>query len=146
MMRMFLFPLFLFFTFSLSAQQPLLNNDEFSFVGLRVAELIERFGAPASVFSVRGSELWQDDVVFQYTEGDFYIYRDRVWMVKIASAHGINVGDPKPAALLVLGARAEDKGDHLLMPIPGGAWPLMFRVNINNTGRVSDIFFYRSDY
>jgi len=116
-----------------------------SLVGLRLAEVIERFGAPKAVFAARGNELWQDDVVFQYEAGDFYIFRDRVWQVRLASARGVSAGDPKQAALLVLGDKAQDRGDHLLLPISAGALPLMFRVNLN-AGVVSAIFIYRSDF
>jgi len=50
-----------------------------SLVGLRLDELIARFGVPRAVHAVRGAEEWQDDVVFVYSQGDFYIHRDRVW-------------------------------------------------------------------
>jgi hypothetical protein len=144
--RLFL-PLLLFFTLPLWPQEQVgAATDPFSFVGIKVAELIERFGPPIAVFAARGNEIWQDDVVFQYTGGDFYIFKDRVWQVKLASAFGINSGDPKQAALLVLGAKAQDRGDYLLMTVSGKDRPLMFRVNINNAGRVAAIFIYRPDF
>ena len=120
--------------------------DMLYFVGMTPAQLIGRLGPPGMVFAVRGNELWQDDVVFRYAEGDFYIYRDRVWQVKLASLHGISNGDPKAVALLVLGNTAQDRGDHVLLPVTGGNWPLMLRVNINETGLVSAIYIYRPDF
>jgi len=120
--------------------------DEVSFVGMKLDELIGNFGAPKTVFASRGIELWQDDVVFQYDQGDFYIYKDRVWQVKLSSAFGIKTGDPKQAVLLLMGDNLNDKGDHVLQPVPGKTWPMMFRVNFNNTGRVTSILIYRSDY
>jgi len=113
---------------------------------MKVAELVERFGAPSAVFAVRGNEVWQDDVVFQYAGADFYIVKDRIWQVKLAAALGINSGDQKQVAALVLGAKAQDRGDHLLMPVSGKDWPLMFRVNINSAGRVAAIYIYRPDF
>jgi len=128
-------------------QELTVNADEqFSFVGLRLAELVERFGVPKTVFAARGDESWQDDVVFQYDEGDFYIYMDRVWQVRLTSARGISVRDLKQVALLVMGDSVQDMGDHLLLPISGNSWPMMFRVNINQSGLVSAIYIYRSDY
>jgi hypothetical protein len=115
-------------------------------VGMKLADLIERFGAPRVVLAARGNETWQDDVVFQYAEGDFYICKDRVWQVKVASIRGISLGDPKQAAALVMGNAAEDRGDHLLMPVIGAGLPLMLRVNINSAGAVSSIFIYRPDF
>jgi hypothetical protein len=139
--------LLLFFTLPLWAQEQTgSGGDPFSLVGMKIAELIERFGAPVAVFSARGNEVWQDDVVFRYDSVDFYIVKDRVWQVKLAAALGINYGDPKQAALLVLGARAQDMGDHLLMSVAGKDWPLVFRVNVNNAGRVAAIFIYRPDF
>jgi hypothetical protein len=147
MKRGLFFPLLLLFVLPLWPQEQAgLTGDTFSYVGLKVAELIERFGPPTAVFAARGNERWQDDVVFQYTGGDFYIFKDRVWQVKLSTALGIDVGDLKQAALLVLGAKAQDLGDYLLMPVSGKDWPLMLRININSTGRVAAIFIYRPDF
>jgi hypothetical protein len=137
---------YLFITFPLfSQEQPPAGEESFSFVGLRLAEVFERFGAPKAVYSARGNELWQDDVVFQYDYGDFFIYRDRVWQVRVPAAVGVTVGDPKQAAVLTLGNRAVDRGDHLFMSISGRDWPLMVRVNINSAGRVASIYVFRPD-
>ena len=132
--------------FSLWAEGQADSYDSLSFIGMKLGELFERFGAPKAVYAARGMELWQDDVVFQYSDGDFYIYGDRVWQVKLPSAFGISVGDPKAAALLILGNMAEDRGDYLLMPVNGRDWPLMMRINFNNAFAVSAIFIYRPDF
>jgi hypothetical protein len=125
----------------------IVNTDErLSFVGMTLAEVIERFGAPRTVFTARGNELWQDDVVFQYPEGDFHFYRDRVWQVRLTSVSGISNRDRKAAVLLILGNTAEDRGDHVLFSISGRDWPLMLRVNFNNSGLVSAIYVYRPDF
>jgi hypothetical protein len=113
---------------------------------MRLAELIERFGPPETVSTARGGEVWQDDVVFHYSEGEFYIFRDRVWQVKLTAAFGVSLKDPKAVALLLLGNEVQDLGDHLLLPLPGGGWPLTLRVNFSNTGLVSAIFIYRPDF
>ena len=140
--------------FSLNAQnQPVYaglgNDDHLSFVGMMIADLITRFGAPRTVAAERGIEIWQDDVVFQYNGADFYIYRDRVWQVKLASTHGVSNGDRKAVVLLTLGNRVIDYGDYLLMPVSGRSWPLMIRINfsnINNTEQVTAIYIYRPDF
>jgi hypothetical protein len=139
--RWHLIPLIFFISF------PLWSNEEpVSFIGMNLEELYERFGIPRAVFTVRGDEIWQDDVVFQYNEGEFFIYREMVWQVKLLHAFGISVGDPKQAALLVLGESVEDMGDYLLKRLSGRAWPLMLRINFNNSGRTSAIYLYRPDY
>ncbi|MDR3146416.1 MAG: hypothetical protein LBU21_09065, partial [Treponema sp.] len=53
--------------------------DPASRIGLSLDELVAGRGVPESVYAVRGGEDWQDDVVFVYPDGDYYIYRDRVW-------------------------------------------------------------------
>jgi hypothetical protein len=144
----FLLPLLIIFSLPLWAQQiPAATNDEkLSFVGMTLSELIERFGAPKAALSARGNEQWQDDVIFQYNEGDFYIHRDRVWQVMLSSACGVSNRDRKAAVLLALGNTAQDRGDYILLPISGKDWPLMLRVNMNNSGQVSAIYIYRSDF
>ena len=130
------------------------NDDQLSFVGMMMADMLERFGTPRSVVPERGREVWQDDVVFQYNGVDFYVYRDRVWQIKIASTHGISNGDRKPAALLALGSipngsAVEDKGDHAIITISGRIWSLIMRVNFSNTsntGQVTAIYIYRPDF
>ena len=136
------FPLLFFITFPLWSQQA----QPHSFVGMKLEELIDRYGPPKTVYAARGSESWQDDVVFEYDQGDFYIYRGRVWQVGLTSVYGIALGDPKPAALLVLGDRAEDRGNYMLFPLPDGGWPLMLRINFSDAGLVSAIFIYRPDF
>ena len=143
--------LFLFYVLPLYPQDRAVNtsygtDEKLSFVGMTLAELIERFGVPKTVIAARGNELWQDDVIFRYNDGDFYIYSDRVWQIKFTSALGISNKDLKPAVLRVLGNNAEDMGDHVLLHISGMNWPLMLRVNFSNSGQVSAIYLYRPDF
>jgi hypothetical protein len=127
-------------------EQPVNSGEPLSFVGMRLAELVERFGPPETVSTARGGEVWQDDVVFQYAEGDFFIFKDRVWQVKLASVYGVSLRDPKAVALLVLGKEVQDMGDHLLLPLPDRGWPLTLRVNLSGAGLVSAIYIYRPDF
>ena len=121
-------------------------DDPILFVGMKLEEMINRFGPPQAVYAARGSEEWQDDVVFVYSEGDFYVYKDRVWQIGLKAAYGIELGDARPVVFLVLGDEAKDEGYHVLLSIPGSGWPLMLRVNINGSGAVSAIFIYRPDF
>jgi hypothetical protein len=151
-----LLSLLLLFIFPLNSQERPLNtglsNDEqLSFIGMMMKDVVEKYGPPRTVAAARGIEPWQDDVVFQYTGVDFYIFKDRVWQVKFTTTQGtsffgISNGEPKSAVLLTLGNRAQDRGDHILLPISGKDWPLMLRVNFNNTNRVNSIFLYRPDF
>jgi hypothetical protein len=117
-----------------------------SLIGLTLEGLYSLFGPPKEVYGVRGAEEWQDDVVFVYPQGDFYVYRDRVWQLGLGAARGVRVGDPRPAALLALGGEAEEHDDYLLLPLREGSWPMSLRVNLGDSGLVTAIFLYRSDF
>ena len=121
------------------------DNELFATVGLMLDDLIMLYGTPQSVHTARGEEFWQDDVVFVYSDGDFYIYHDRVWQVGLRSAYNIQIGDTRSVALLVFGERGQDNGDFILYPLAGNNWPLVLRVNINEE-RVSGIYVFRPDF
>jgi len=122
-----------------------LNDDIVSNIGLKLEDLLTRYGAPKAVQAARGDDSWQDDVVFVYNEWDFYIYRDRVWQIGFKSGFGMKISDTKAAALLALADKAKDEGDYLLYPITGGVWPLSLRVNFT-AGKISGMFVYRADF
>jgi hypothetical protein len=145
-MKRILLPLLLLVAFPLLPQEEAAAGDPLFFVGMTLADLIGRFGTPSAVFAARGNELWQDDVVFRYAGGDFYIYRDRVWQVKLVSAFGVSNGNSKAAALTALGNTVQDRGDYALLPLTGGNWPLMLRVNFNEMGYVVAIYIYRPNF
>ncbi|MDR2258390.1 MAG: hypothetical protein LBE14_04480 [Treponema sp.] len=128
------------------AQAAVLPADPAALIGLSLENLLSRFGAPRMVYAARGNEEWQDDVVFTYEEADFYVYKDRVWQIGLKAAYGIRLGDPRPAVILTLGEEAEDFEDHILLALPSKGWPLAFRVNVNESGFVSALFVYRSDF
>ena len=146
----FLLLLFLL-AFPLWSQERPLNTglsteEQQAFVGMMLADVIEQFGSPRTVATARGIELWQDDVVFQYTGVDFYIFRNRVWQVRFNATHGISNGERKEAVLLTLGNKAEDMGGYVLLPIDSKDYPLMLRVNFNNAGNVNAIFLYHPNF
>jgi hypothetical protein len=121
------------------------QDDIFSFIGLKLDDLVMRFGVPKTVHAQRGAQEWQDDVVFIYDEGEFYIFRDRVWQIGLKSAYGIKIGDAKAIALTVLGEKAQDEGDYVLCPLPGAGWPLSLRANFT-ANKIMAIFIYRPDF
>jgi len=120
-------------------------GEPLSFVGMRLEDLFARFGLPQSVYVSRGEERWQDDVVFVYAEGDFFVHSNRVWQVGLRYAFGIRVGDLRAVVHLLFGATMQDEGDFMLYHFPGGAWPVSIRFNFAND-RVSAIFVYRPDF
>jgi hypothetical protein len=122
------------------------ETDPASLIGSTLEELIRRFGTPKSVYAVRGLEEWQDDVVFVYDHGDYYVFRDRVWQAGFKSARGIKAGDSRAVVSLVLGARAENRGNSVFLSLDEGSWPLMLRCDFDRDGRALVIFIYRTDF
>jgi len=55
-----------------------------SLVGLTLPQTFELLGAPEQMFSARGEEGWQDDVVFYYPSHLYlFWYRNRVWQARV---------------------------------------------------------------
>jgi len=121
------------------------NTDPALHIGLTLTELIGRFGVPNSVYSSRGLQEWQDDVVFVYNAGEFYIFKDRVWQLGVTSAYLIRAGDPGPAVFLSFGEALYSSPECAVFTLNGYNWPMALRFNFNAEGRVEMIFIYRSD-
>jgi hypothetical protein len=116
-------------------------------VGLTLKEVFSLYSQPDTVYAVRGAEEWQDDVVFVYDglKLDVYIYKDRVWQVRVQSALGLKLGDRKAAALLALADNVEDRENYLLYHYPNTVWPKYARFNLDAANRISAIYIYRPD-
>ena len=121
------------------------ENEPSQLVGLTLSELINRFGVPKQVYAVRGIAAWQDDVVFVYDTGEFFIYGNRVWQLKLRSAYDVKDGDAKASVTGKLGEGRSFEG-YTLYQLPGKAWPMMLRINWNASGRAEGIYIYRSDF
>jgi hypothetical protein len=122
------------------------SSEPEALIGLTLEGLYSRFGVPQAVHAVRGGEAWQDDVVLVYPQGDFYVFRDRVWQVGIRAARGIRVGDSREVVILALGEDAREGEDFFLLPIHGRPWPITLRVNMGGAGLVAGMFVYRGDF
>jgi hypothetical protein len=114
-------------------------------VGLTIAQVSELFGPPKEVYAVRGRETWQDDVVFVYDGFDLYLYKNRVWQASVKEALGMRVGDVKGVAQLILGQPAEETPASLVYNLKDTVWPHNLRINLNKSGKISAIIFYRAD-
>jgi len=123
--------------------------NEASYIGMTLDDLINRFGVPESIYPVRGLEDWQDDVVFVYAEGDFYIYRNRVWQIGISSYMGVNTGDLGREAMDVLDQiinyKLNSPENYIAYFLHEWGSPMILRVDMDDAGRVRGIFIFRSD-
>jgi hypothetical protein len=127
------------------------------YLGASLAEVIAWFGAPESVFSARGGEAWQDDVVFVYPEADIYFFQNRVWQVGVTTAYGVSSGAEKEAVTAVFGSSraeiryGENQGDAWVFRLQARAWPISLRVNFvpkgqTGEGTVSRFYIFRADF
>ena len=129
-----------------------LPADPAGLLGLSPALAIERFGPPARVFAVRGAEPWQDDVVFDYAGGfSLFLFRDRVWQVRIGEAHaapvfGFVVGLSIERAIAILGAPNRELPGAYEWVLPGDAWPVRLRGVVDATGSIHELYVYRADF
>jgi len=121
------------------------TEDPSLLVGLTLSELLNRYGVPKNVYAVRGIEAWQDDVVFVYDNGEFFIFGNRVWQLKVRSAYNVKDGDARASVTRTLGEGRSFEG-YTLYQLPGKAWSLMLRINWDKAGRAAGIYIYRSDF
>ena len=136
---------FLLFPFVFLAAQQDNAADPSLLVGMTLSDLIKNYGIPKNVYAVRGVAAWQDDVVFVYDVGDFYIIENRVWQLGLKSAYLIRAGDSRSAAFLNFGEALFIGMDYAVFPLKGKNWPLALRCNFDSAGKVTAIFMYRSD-
>ncbi|MDR1389368.1 MAG: hypothetical protein LBJ31_05265 [Treponema sp.] len=114
-------------------------------VGVSISDLITRYGVPKQVKAARGAAEWQDDVVFIYDSGEYYVYLDRVWQVRVKSAYGVKEGDPRTAVNRALG-EGRDFNGYSLYQRPSKMWPIMIRINWTASGRTEGMYIFRSDF
>lgn len=122
------------------------ETDPASYIGYTLEMVFKQLGAPKSVHPVRGTEAWQDDVVFVYSSVEIYLFRDRVWQVCPVSVYNMKMGDSSGAVAQVMGKPLLETEKYLLYRLPSQAWPVMLRINLNTEGSVASFFIYRSDF
>ena len=120
--------------------------DPSAYVGATLSQVLETFGSPRTVHSVRGPEAWQDDVVFAYDGLDVYWFRDRVWQIRADSAFGLKAGDTRELAISLLGEPLHRLEDAFVYQLPSRAWPLRLRIGFDVEGRTTKLFVYRADF
>jgi hypothetical protein len=143
-------PIFLFclgsYLFAQStASSQSVAQDPALLIGSTLQDLLGRYGVPKQVYAVRGVAAWQDDVVFVYDSGEFYIFGNRVWQLKLRSAYNVKDGDSKAAVNRTMG-EGRNFETYTLYQLPSKVWPIILRVNWDAAGRAAGIYIYRSDF
>jgi len=120
-------------------------------LGMELETAYKDFGAPAEVFTVRGEEGWQDDVVFYY-DSHFYLFwfENRVWQVRVDNRYTgeflkLIMGNSEAEVIARLGVPFKREGNSLFYNLQDHAYPLRLRLSFDN-GLLVDAYCYRSDF
>jgi hypothetical protein len=136
---------------SATAAPPILDDDPAVLLGMGLGESLARFGAPASVFALRGDAAWQDDVAFVYGTGyTLFMYRDRLWQLRFTkpyagSIYGLFLGDGSDKALSILGQPYESGPGFLVYRMPFKSYPVRLRLALQDE-RIVDAYLFRADF
>jgi hypothetical protein len=120
-------------------------------LGTSLDEAFQSFGAPQKVFSARGEQPWQDDVVFEYAEGlSLFWYKDRVWQLRFgpgfpARFSDVGMGSSREDVASVLGKPFHEEDDWTLYHFAGQGYPVRLRLFFGENG-LEDIYIYRGDF
>jgi hypothetical protein len=134
-----------------TANASILGEDPSLLLGMDLKQAIDRFGLPDAMYSARGGEAWQDDVVFQYSGGfSLFWYSGRVWQVRLSSAYpasafGVFIGDAPDKIVSLLGQPFMSAEGSYLFNLPGRNYPIRMRAYVK-AGKVADLYVYRADF
>jgi len=126
------------------------NLDLPGLVGLSLPEAFERFGVPQEVFSSRGAEPWQDDVVFFYPANLYlFWFQNRVWQVRVDARFGgsflnLAMGRSREEVLAALGAPLRELEGSLVYHLEDRGYPVRLRLYFQD-GVLTDAYCYRGD-
>ena len=102
------------------------------------------------MFSARGGEEWQDDVVFYYPQHLYlFWYQNRVWQVRLDQRYageflGLKMGQSREAALAALGSPFKELSDSLVYQLEDRGYPVRARLYFEN-GLLRDAYCFRGD-
>jgi hypothetical protein len=130
---------------------PAAEREPVSWIGLELKNAYDSFGPPQEVFTFRGQEEWQDNVVFFYPDFVYlFWYRDRVWQVRCdaryrGSLFGLTLGMEREAVKRALGRPVKEQGESIYFDIDTLKYPI--RVRLVFSGQtLCDVYMYRSDF
>ena len=120
-------------------------------IGMDPAQAFAALGAPAGIFTQRGTVANEDDVVFFYPDFRYvFWFGNRVWQVSCdrryaGSVLGFSIGIGRAEAEAAAPGRLQESGGSLFLSVDTGRFPLRVRLAMAD-GRVTDIYVYRSDW
>jgi len=121
------------------------------YLGLSLAEILQELGPPDSLASSRGTEAWQDSVIFYYSDHSYiYWWQDRVWQLRLDKRHsediaGIRMGMDTKTVLDRLGPPRERSEKILRWTLPDQGYPVELLLYFDKD-QLSDLYIRRADF
>ncbi len=141
-------------TSGLRADPGAVASDDFDptkLIGLDLKSAMSQLGVPQSVYTFRGDEADQDNVVFYYSNYLYlFWYQDRVWQVRCdrrftRTLFGLTLGTPRDVIMRSFSHPLTAREDSLYFDIDDSEFPLRARL-VFADGVLSDVYVYRSDF
>jgi len=125
--------------------------DPTQLIGLDLKAALDSLGAPQEVFSFRGQDDTEDNVVFFYSDYLYlFWYRNRVWQVRCdhrfaRPLFGLAMGMPREVIERTSAHPLIPRGDSLYFDLDDSKYPLRVRLVFAGNA-LADIYVYRSDF
>jgi hypothetical protein len=122
-------------------------------IGLGLADVFARLGAPAEVLAVRGPSPGEDDVVFYYPQHLYlFWFQNRVWQVRFDRRHdgapfAVRMGSTRSQVAEALGPLGPPLGelpDGVVYQLEDRGYPVRLRLYFEED-RLVDLYCYRAD-
>jgi hypothetical protein len=126
-------------------------DDPTDLIGMDPAQIFAALGAPREIFTWRGAEPAEDDIVFFYPDFRYvFWFQSRVWQVRFDHRHGgtvlgFSIGMERAEAQVCGQGRLQDFEGSLYLTLDTGRYPVRVRLAMVDD-RVADIYVYRSDW
>jgi hypothetical protein len=131
-----------------------ISADDFDptrFIGLDIPAAVAALGLPQEMFTYRGGEEKQDNVVFYYPDFLYlFWYKNRVWQVRCdrrftSTVFGLTLGASREQVERTSLRPLAPNGDSLYFDLSDGSFPLRVRL-VFTASVLSDLYVYRSDF
>jgi len=130
------------------------SADDFDLVrliGLDMPAAVAALGLPQQMFTWRGAEEREDNVVFYYPDFLYlFWYKDRVWQVRCdrrfaSTVFGLTLGASREEVERTSLRTLTQNGDSLYFDLSDERFPLRVRL-VFTASVLSDLYVYRSDF
>jgi hypothetical protein len=152
------FPFLLFLVFAASAGTAYpddtvlpLAGDLTAMLGWTPEEAFAWLGAPDGLFPFR-DEAGEDCVVFYFEDHTYlFWYEDRVWQIRAdrrweGEVDGVGMGASRDEVRALWGPPINDFDPQPTWTLPDKGYPVRIRLYFDDTGKLTDLYVYRSDW